>query len=123
MEFDRESFVKKFMDVWNSHDLEGIIAMFTEDIVFESSFGDMPWGMQAVGKDAARELIVDVFNRVPDIQFKELRHFVCPEHATVESLSTGTPVGGKPYEVHLVDVLTLRDQKIAAKRSYRKAKL
>ena len=40
--------------------------------------------------------------------------------AVVEAVTTGTPVGGKPYEAHLVDVLTLRDGKIAAKRSYRK---
>jgi ketosteroid isomerase-like protein len=38
----------------------------------------------------------------------------------VEAVTTGTPVGGQPYETHLVDVLTLRDGKIAAKRSYRK---
>jgi ketosteroid isomerase-like protein len=83
----------------------------------------MPWGAQAVGKDATRRLIIDVFNRVPDIRFNELRHFVCPDHATVESMTTGTPVGGNRYEVHLVDVLTLRNGKIAAKRSYRKAKI
>jgi ketosteroid isomerase-like protein len=111
------------MDVWNAHDVDGIMATFTEDVVFESSFGDMPWGAQAVGKDATRRLIIDVFNRVPDIRFNELRHFVCPDHATVESMTTGTPVGGNRYEVHLVDVLTLRNGKIAAKRSYRKAKI
>jgi ketosteroid isomerase-like protein len=53
----------------------------------------------------------------------EIRHFVCPDHATVESMTTGSPRDDERFEVHLVDVLTLRDGKIAAKRSYRKARL
>jgi ketosteroid isomerase-like protein len=38
-------------------------------------------------------------------------------------VTTGTPRDGARFEVHLVDVLTLRDGKIAAKRSYRKGRL
>jgi hypothetical protein len=53
----------------------------------------------------------------------EIRHFVCPEHAAVESVTTGTPRDGQRFEAHLVDVLTIRDGKIAAKRSYRKGRL
>jgi ketosteroid isomerase-like protein len=58
---------------------------------------------------------------VPDLHFAEIRHVVTPGFAVVESMTTGTPVGGKPYEAHIVDLLTIRDGKIAAKRSYRKA--
>ena len=60
---------------------------------------------------------------VPDLRFKEIRHFISPEFAVVESVTTGTPHGGTSYETHLVDLLTIRDGKIAAKRSYRKARL
>jgi taurine dehydrogenase small subunit len=123
MTFDGEAFVQQFGRVWNEHDLDGILAMFTDDVVFEASFGDEPWGTRAVGKAAARELIAKLIERVPDVRWDEIRHFVCPEHATVESLTTGRPQGGEPFEVHLVDVLTLRDGKIAAKRSYRKGRL
>jgi len=123
MTFDGEAFVRQFGKVWNEHDLDGILAMFTEDVVFEASFGEEPWGTRAVGKAAARELIADLIERVPDVRWDEIRHFVCPEHATVESVTTGSPRGGQPFEVHLVDVLTIRDGKIAAKRSYRKGRL
>ena len=68
-------------------------------------------------------MLADMVERVPDIRWDEVRHFVCPEHATVESVTTGTPRDGKRFEVHLVDVLTLRDGNIAAKRSYRKGRL
>ena len=76
--------------------------MMTDDVIFEASFGKDPWGARVVGK---------------------MRHFACPEIATVEWLTTGTPRGAGRYEVHGCDILSLRAGKIAAKRSYRKATL
>lgn len=121
--FDGEAFIRRFNSVWDAHDLDGIVEMFTDDVIFEASFGAEPCGERAVGKEAARKLAGSVFARIPDLRFAELRHFVSPEFAVVESVTTGTPVGGKPYEIHLADLLTIRDGKIAAKRSYRKARL
>ncbi len=121
--FDGETFIDRFNRVWDAHDVDGIVEMFTDDVIFEASFGAEPCGERAVGKDAARRLAASIFERVPDLHFEEMRHFVTPEFAVVESVTTGTPVGGEPYETHLVDVLTIRDGKIAAKRSYRKARL
>jgi uncharacterized protein (TIGR02246 family) len=121
--FDGEAFVQRFNSVWDAHDIDGIAEMFTDDVVFEASFGSEPCGERAVGREAARKLAAAVFERIPDLHFEEIRHFVSPEFAVVEAVTTGTPVGGAPYEVHLVDLLTIRDGKIAAKRSYRKARL
>ena len=121
--FDGETFIERFNTVWDTHDVEGIASMFTDDVIFEASFGAHPYGERAVGRDAARILAAAVFEQIPDLHFEEIRHFVSPEFAVVESVTTGTPVGGAPYEVHLVDLLTIRDGKIAAKRSYRKSRL
>lgn len=121
--FDGEAFIHRFNTVWGAHDVDGIAEMFTDDVIFEASFGPEPFGERAVGKQAARDLAASVFERVPDLHFIEIRHFVTPEYAVVESVTTGTPVGGAPYEIHLADLLTIRDGKIAAKRSYRKARL
>jgi len=38
-------------------------------------------------------------------------------------LTSGTPTGGARFEVEGCDVLTLREGKIAAKRSYRKGRV
>ncbi len=121
--FDGEAFIRRFNSVWDAHDVDGIVDMFTDDVIFEASFGSEPYGERSVGKEAARQLAQAVFERIPDLHFEEIRHFVSPEFAVVEAVTTGTPVGGAPYEVHLVDLLTIRDGKIAAKRSYRKARL
>lgn len=121
--FDGEAFIRRFNTVWDEHDIDGIVEMFTDDVVFEASFGTQPYGERAVGKAAARKLAAAIFERVPDLRFVELRHVVTPQFAVVESVTTGTPVGGASYEAHLADVLTIRDGKIAAKRSYRKGQV
>ena len=121
--FDGEAFIRRFNTVWDEHDIDGIGEMFTDDAIFESSFGPEPHGERAVGKEAALRQAAAIFERIPDLHFSELRHFISPEFAVVESVTTGTPRDGTRFEVHLVDVLTIRDGKIAAKRSYRKARL
>jgi ketosteroid isomerase-like protein len=123
MGFDGEAFVTRFNTVWNGHDLEGILAMMTDDVIFDASFGKESWGARAVGKPAVREFLEEMFRRIPDVRWDEIRHFACPELAVVEWLTIGTPRGGTRYEVQGCDVLSLRDAKIAAKRSYRKAQL
>lgn len=119
MEFDGDVFVRQFIAAWDRHDLEAIAEMFTDDVVFETSVGSNPWGERAVGRPAARVLAEAFFRRMPDVRYELIRHFTGPEIAVVESRTTGTHAG-VAYDVHLVDVLTLREGRIAAKRSYRK---
>ena len=123
MAFDGEAFVARFNTVWNGHDLDGILAMMTDDVVFEASFGKDPWGARVAGRTAVREFLEDMFRRIPDVRWDEIRHYAAPELAVVEWLTTGTPRGGTRYEVQGCDVLALRSGKIAAKRSYRKGQL
>jgi ketosteroid isomerase-like protein len=123
MSFDGEKFVDRFNTVWNGHDLEGILAMMTDDVVFEASFGKDPWGSRVVGKPAVREFLTDMFARIPDIRWDETRHFAAPQMVVVEWVTTGTPRGAGRFETHGCDLLTLRDGRIAAKRSYRKGSL
>jgi steroid delta-isomerase-like uncharacterized protein len=123
MSFDGEKFVDRFNTAWNGHDVDGILAMMTDDVIFEASFGKEPWGTRVVGKAAVREFLADMFDRIPDVRWDETRHFACPELAVVEWVTTGTPRGGTHYETHGCDLLALRDGHIAAKRSYRKATL
>jgi steroid delta-isomerase-like uncharacterized protein len=123
MAFDGNALVERFNTVWNGHDVDGILAMMTDDVIFEASFGKEPWGSRVVGKAALRDFLSDMFDRISDIRWDETRHFACAEHAVVEWLTTGTPRGGARYEVEGCDILSLRDGKIAAKRSYRKGRI
>ncbi|MEL0020286.1 MAG: nuclear transport factor 2 family protein [Rickettsiales bacterium] len=119
-DFDEEAFFDRFNTVWQTHDLDGIAEMFTDDAIFETSYGTEPFGKRAVGKAAAVALAKEVFTRMPDVHFEEFRRFATPEFAAVESVMTGTLDGSGPFELHIVDLLTIRDGKVAAKRTYRK---
>ena len=121
--FDADAFLRRFAEVWQNHDIDGIAEMFTEDAVFEASFGPEAHSERAVGKEAATRIAASVFERVPDVSFALIRHHVTPTFAVVEQVQSGTPVGGACFETDIVDLLTLRDGKIAAKRTYRKARL
>src|SRR5262245_1757400 len=121
MAWDGEAFIRELGRVLNDHDVDGLLSMMTDDVIFEASFGKEPWGTRAVGSVTVRGQVTEMLGRVPDVRWDEIRHFVCPDHAVVEWVATGTPRGGTRFETHMVDVLTLRDAKIAAKRTYRKA--
>ena len=123
MKYDGEAFMKQFMEAWNAHDVDAIMAQMTEDCVFEPSFGGEPWGARYRGSAAVRAGVEKNFRDIPDIRWDEIRHFVCEDHAAVEWLTTGTPRNGKRFEVHGCDILTLRGGKISGKRSYRKSTL
>jgi ketosteroid isomerase-like protein len=120
MGFDGAAFVDRFNTVWNGHDVDGILAMMTDDVVFEASFGKDPWGTRIVGKTAVREFLDAMFTRIPDVRWDEIRHAAHPDVAVVEWITSGTPHGSTRYEVYGCDVLALRDGRIAAKRSFRK---
>jgi len=123
MAFDGEAFVDRFNTVWNGHDVDGILSMMTDDVIFEASFGKDPWGSRVVGKAALRSFLEEMFTRIPDVRWDELRHCAHPDQVTVEWLTSGTPRGGTPYKVEGCDILTVRDGRIAAKRSYRKGQV
>ena len=120
MGFDGEAFVDRFNTVWNGHDVDGILSMMTDDVVFEASFGKEPWGTRIVGKPAVREFLHGMLTRIPDVRWDEIRHFAHSDVVVVEWITSGTPHGGTRYEVYGCDVLALRDGRIAAKRSFRK---
>ena len=123
MAFDGEKFVDRFNTVWNGHDLDGILSMMTDDVVFEASFGKEAWGHRVTGIKDVRGFLEEMFDRIPDVRWDEIRHFAHPYQVTVEWLTSGTPRGGARFEVQGCDILAIRDGKIAAKRSYRKGQI
>lgn len=123
LEFDGEAFIKQFMTAWNDHDLDAVMALMTEDCLFEASFGSRPWGTRYTGSAEMRAGVAALFRSIPDIRWDETRHFVCEDHAVVEWVTRGSRPGGTRFEAHGCDVLTLRGGKIAAKRAYRKSTL
>ena len=81
-----EKVIAAYGDAWNSHNVEAILAMHTEDSVFENHTS----GGAGVGKDAIREILKGVFAAFPDIRFDARRTYVRDGVVTQEWTATGT---------------------------------
>ena len=68
--------LKRVLEAFNRHDLDGIMSFFTEDCVLNMPRGPTPEGMRAVGRDAVRALLATRFEGIPDIHYGDDRHFV-----------------------------------------------
>ena len=81
-----EKVIAAYCAAWNSHDIEAILAMHTDDSVFENHTS----GGKGMGKAAIREILKGVFSAFPDIRFDARRTYVRDGLVTQEWTATGT---------------------------------
>jgi ketosteroid isomerase-like protein len=67
-----ETTIRRYADAWNRHDVGAILALHTDDAVFENHTS----GGLAVGKDEIRKLIEGVFATFPDLKFATRRLYL-----------------------------------------------
>ncbi len=109
--------VRRFQDAWNRHDVDGVMALMTEDCVFESTWPP-PDGERVEGHRAVRAFWERLFEQSPEalIDIEEL--FGSGDRATMRwRYRWGSGPAGAGH-VRGVDVYRLRDGKIAEKLSY-----
>jgi len=109
---------------WTNHDLEGIMELFHEDIVFEN------WtGGKAVGKGTLNKAWQPWFEQGGDFRFTEEETFVDEKEQKVlyrwslEWPSFEKGFEGRPEKRRGVDVLHFKDGKIIKKLTYSKTTL
>ena len=108
-------------EAWNSHDLDRLMSLFADDCVFEASGGPEFHGRKFVGRAQVRSAFADVFDSMPDASWGDGRHFVISEdYGVSEWRLTGTLHNGSGVDVLGCDFLTVRDNKIVRKNSFRK---
>ena len=108
----------RVLDGFNRHDVDAIMAEFTDDCVFESPRGPDPWGRRFVGRDAVGEGFAARFRGIPDVRYEGTDDFVCGERGASEWILSGTTVDGERIEVHGCDLWTFRGDQIVRKNSY-----
>jgi hypothetical protein len=74
-----KTFVDHWVAAWNAHDLDAILAHFTDDIVFASPmaaalFPDSHGTLH--GKQAVREYWAEGLRRIPNLHFEVLGHYL-----------------------------------------------
>ena len=60
-----EAFVERFLAPWNRHDVDGALALMTDDCVWEVTRGREPHGTLYTGQTAVRSAIVERLRRSP----------------------------------------------------------
>ncbi len=110
--------LKAIATAFDTHDLEGIMAHFGEDAVFEAPRGTEPWGTRFVGAEAVREAFAGRFAGIPDVRYQHDEHFVDGDRGASEWTLAGTTTDGTRIEVRGCDLWTFRDGKVVKKDSY-----
>ena len=108
---------------FNRHDLDAIMAFFSEDAVLESPRGPTPHGTRFVGRDAVREGLAARFTGIPDVHYGDDDHFVSGDRGASEWTLTGTTTEGERLEVRGCDLWTFRDGLVTRKDSYWKIRV
>jgi steroid delta-isomerase-like uncharacterized protein len=117
----------RYGEAWNRQDLDAIMDLHTDDCVFVAYAAGTP---PAEGKEAVREAFAGYIALLPDINFAERSLHVGEDHWVLESTMTGIveqaievegePLGdrGARVELDCVDVIEVRDGRIASKHTY-----
>jgi ketosteroid isomerase-like protein len=110
--------LQAFLDAFNAHDVDAIMAFFTEDCVLEMPRGPAPGGRRLVGKEQVREGIRSRLDGIPDIHYGDDRHWSSGDRGVSEWTIRGTQAGGERIEVRGCDLLEFRDGLISRKDSF-----
>jgi ketosteroid isomerase-like protein len=101
----------------NAGDVDAMLALLTEDCVFENTY-PAPDGTRYQGQTAVRAFWEDFFrsSRQPHLDFEEV--FACGERVVLRWTYHWRDAQGQPGHVRGVDVYRLRSGLIAEKLSY-----
>ncbi|MGH2820922.1 MAG: nuclear transport factor 2 family protein [Actinomycetota bacterium] len=109
--------IERFNAAFNGHDVDEIMALMTDDVVFESTYPP-PDGKRYGGRDAVGAVWQELFAVSPDAHFEGEETFTCSDRAVVRWRYTFTDGDGRPRHLRGVDVMRVRDGKVAEKLSY-----
>lgn len=106
------------LDAFNRHDLDAIMALMSDDCVFEAPRGPERWGRRFVGRAEMREGLGARFTGIPDVHYGDDAHFVAAERGASEWTLTGTTTDGRRIDVRGCDLWTFAGEKIVRKDSF-----
>ena len=106
--------VRRFNDTFNRHDVDAVMALMTSDCVFENTVPP-PDGERFVGTAAVRGFWERFFESAPKARFETEELFAAGDRAVCRWTFHWDDHGG---HVRGVDILTVRDGKVAEKLAY-----
>ena len=109
--------VRRFLDAFGRHDVDGIMAAMTEDCLFENTW-PAPDGERHAGQAAVRRFWDRFFRENPSAAFETEEMFAAGARCVVRWRYGWRAADGSPAHVRGVDVLRVRDGKVVEKLSY-----
>ena len=110
--------VQRFQDATNRHDVDGMMALMTEDVVFENTI-PRPDGERRTGQAAVRAAWEELFRASPHAAFETEEVFAAGDRCVVRWLYRwAADAPDRPGHVRGVDLFRVRDRKVAEKLAY-----
>ena len=110
--------VAEFNAAFNAHDVDAVMALMTDDCVFENT-QPAPDGQRFEGQAAVRACWEALFAGAPEAVFTSEEVFVADDRAIVRWIYRWAPDrASEAGHVRGVDVMRIRDGKVAEKLSY-----
>lgn len=109
--------VERFGDAFNRQDLDAVMAMSTDDCVFDDT-EPVPDGTRFAGRDAVRRAWGEFFASSRDASFETEEIFAAGDRCVVRWLYRWVDSAGVAGHVRGVDVFKVRDGKVAEKFAY-----
>jgi ketosteroid isomerase-like protein len=108
--------VDRFNEAFNRHDVDAVMACMTDDAVFEST--SPPAGERHVGAAAVRAAWETFFAGSPSARFDAEEVIALGDRCVVRWVYSWRGEDGSDGRIHGVDVLRVRDGKVAEKLAY-----
>ncbi len=114
--------LKRLLDCFNRHDVDGILSFFADDGVYETPRGPDKVGKRLAGKAPIGEYFSKMFQRMPDTHFGADSHWISAdgERGVSEWTLSGTHPDGTRMQVRGCDHFRFRADRIVLKDSYLK---
>jgi len=103
---------------FDTHDVDRIMRHFAPDVVFEGPRGPERWGQRFEGFEAVAAAFRARFDGIPDVRYRDDRHFVAGDRGASEWTLTGTANDGTRHDIRGCDLWTLRDGLVVKKDSF-----
>ena len=117
---DAVKLMERHAAAWNAHDIESLLAIMTDDCIYDAAAGKNSSGDRFVGHEALRKAFALIWQNFPDAQWADAVHSACGDHGFSTWTFRGTRVDGQVVEARGLDLLRFREGRICHKDTFRK---
>jgi len=111
---DVESLFERYRAGWFGHDVDAIMAVVSDDVVFHN----VTAGERVEGAEAFRAHVAAIHERWPDLSFEEHGVYFAGDAGMVEWTARGTAPDGRRLEWDGMDVINCRNGLITRNAVY-----